>query len=193
MRHLIWIVLGSAILGTGCQQQQKPAAAEKAEQEFFPVKAYLLGQLHTIDSLQLPVTKFSSAEGKSDTILLSTAECRQLAAGFLDQDISAPALKNQYEENSFADQSVPSINFTYLTKATDLPLKRVDVVLKPDPVNADQVKSIYMEKYHQQGDTAIQEKLFWKVDHYYQVIRSKQLANSQPLISQYKVVWDPTE
>lgn len=177
----------------GCQQHQQTAAATPSEQEFFPVKAYLLGQLHTIDSLQLPVTRYSSAAGKADTSLLSTAECRLLAAGFLEQDISDPALKSQYEENSFADHSVPSINFTYLTKARDLALKRVDVVLKPDPVNADKVKSIYMEKYYQRGDTAIEEKLFWKADHYYQVIQSKQVANTPPQIAQFKVVWDPTD
>jgi hypothetical protein len=193
MRNILRIVLGLTVITAGCQQPQKPAASSSAEQDYFPVKAYLLGQLHTIDSLQLPVTKYFSGSGKSDTSLLSTAECRQLAAGFLEQDISDPSLKSQYEESSFADQSVPSINFTYLTKATNLPLKRVDVVLKPDPVNADQVKSIYMEKYYQQGDTAIQEKLFWKADHYYQVIRSKQAGNSQPLLEQFKVVWDPTE
>lgn len=193
MRHIHWILLGSVILAGGCHQNPKPAATTPSEQDFFPVKAYILGQLHIIDSLQLPVTRFYSAEGKSDTSLLSTSQCRSMAAGFLEQDISEPALKSHYEENSFADQSVPSINFTYLTKAADLPLKRVDVVLKPDPVNADQVKSIYMEKYYQKGDTAIQEKLFWKADHYYQVISAKQISNAQPKISQLKVVWDPTE
>ncbi|MBZ5858060.1 hypothetical protein [Flavihumibacter profundi] len=193
MRNIVPILLFTVIAVFSCKQANKQAGTKPEEQTYFPVNAYIESQLHKIDSLQLPVTRYFTSEGHGDTTLLSTAECRKLAAPFLEQDISDPALKNHYVENSFADQSIPSVSFTYQTKDSSLPLKRVDIVLKPDPVNADKVKSVYMEKLFQQGDSMVNEKLFWKNDHYFQVIRFKQVAKNQPVLSQLKVVWDPTE
>ena len=176
-----------------CKQNQIKSTGDTDEKTFFPVTAYIATQLHLIDSLQLPVSKYYTGDGHEDTSLLSLAECRSLAAPFLETDISDPKWKDKYTENSFADQSIPSISFTYETKENTLPVKRVDIVLKPDPVQSDKVKTVYIEKLYQLGDTLVNEKLFWKADHYYQVIRSKQTASGQPVITKLKVAWDPTD
>ena len=167
--------------------------SSETENSYFPVTGFIHSQLTAIDSLQLPVTKYEAAGNKKDTVALSTADCRLLAAPFLEYDITASPLKEKFRETSFADQSIPSITFTYHTADSTLALKRVDVVLAPDPVQSDKVKSVYMEKLFQQQDTLVEEKLYWKANHYYQLIRSKKVANGQPIISQLKVVWDPTE
>ncbi len=174
--------------GTGKSKEADPGAAD-----FFPVKPYLLQQLHRIDSLSLPTTLIRQADGRSDTLAISAAECREMATPFLEPDISTEPLKSRYKETSFADQSIPSITFTYTTADSSLPLKRTDVVLKPDPVMTDQVKSIYMEKLYQVGDTLVTDKLFWKADHYYQVISSRQWGENTPRIRTMKVVWDLSE
>ena len=124
---------------------------------------------------------------------MTTAECKAMAKAYLDQEITDPALRDKYEESSFADQSIPSINFTYLTKVSSLPLKRVDVVLKPDPERTEKVISVFMDKVYQRGDTLVNEKLFWKAERYYQFIRTHQLPGAEPVLSQTKVVWDGTE
>lgn len=175
------------------QADQSSTDSAAAENAYFPVTGFIHSQLTTIDSLQLPVTKYESTGDKKDTAALSLADCRLLAAPFLEYDITASPLREKFKENSFADQSIPSITFTYHTADSSLALKRVDVVLSPDPVQTDKVKSVYMEKLYQQQDTLVEEKMFWKADHYYQVIRSKQVSNGKPVISQLKVVWDPTE
>ncbi|ULQ52463.1 hypothetical protein [Flavihumibacter fluvii] len=193
MRTLAPLVLFMSFVLFGCNSSPKNAGVNAEDKNFFPVTGYIESQLHGIDSLQLPVTRYYSGEGYGDTTLLSIAECRALAAPFLETDISDPKWKDKYIENSFADQSIPSISFTYETRDNKLPVKRVDIVLKPDPVTADKVKTVYIEKLFQHGDTLINEKLFWKADHYYQVISSKQVGNNQPMLTQLKVVWDPTE
>lgn len=190
------LITASFLLACG-NNPQKSANTEgspaEAEGSYFPVTGFIHSQLTAIDSLQLPVTKYEAAGDKKDTVALSTADCRLLAAPFLEYDITAPPLKEKFRETSFADQSIPSITFTYHTDDSTLALKRVDVVLAPDPVQADKVKSVYMEKLFQQQDTLVEEKLYWKANHFYQLIRSKKVANGQPIISQLKVVWDPTE
>lgn len=193
MRNKASLVLLPAFVMMACNQHPGKSAGNTDDKTFFPVNAYIATQLRIIDSLQLPVSKYYSAEGHEDTSLLSLAECRELAAPFLETDISDPKWKDKYTENSFADQSIPSISFTYQTQENALPVKRVDIVLKPDPVQSDKVKTVYIEKLFQQGDTLVNEKLFWKADHYYQLIRSKQTVNGRPVITKLKVAWDPTD
>lgn len=198
LKSFVPAVLVTATLLIACGNNQgktDKTGSELSEEQnaYFPVTGFIHSQLTAIDSLQLPVTKYESAGDQKDTVALSTADCRLLAAPFLEYDISASPLREKFKENSFADQSIPSITFTYHTSDSTLALKRVDVVLAPDPVQADKVKSVYMEKIFQQQDTLVVEKMFWKADHYYQLIRSKSAAGGQPLISQLKVVWDPTE
>lgn len=193
MRNLSFLLVVSIASMASCRQAAKQETNSEAKENFFPVKAYITSQLNLIDSLQLPVAKYVTANGHSDTTGLSIAECKLLAAPFLDIDISDPKLEGKYLEKSFADQSIPSVSFTYETRDSIIPLKRVDVVLKPDPVLTDKVKTIYMEKFHTSGDTLVNEKLFWKADHYYQIITSRELANAAPQVTLMKVVWDPTE
>jgi hypothetical protein len=175
----------------GCKDSNK--SAEKEEKKYFPVADYVRSQLHLIDSLQLPVTLYRSDASGADTLLLSTRECLELAAPFQEPDLADPAIAGYFTENSFADQSIPSITFNYLTRDSSMPLKRVDVVLQPDPALSEKVRTIYMEKIISRGDTLIEEKLFWNNDHYYQILRTSKIGSAPPSLSQLKVVWDPTE
>jgi hypothetical protein len=188
---LVMILATSCIVG--CTSSPTKTGDNKQDTVFFPVTGYIAGQLKLIDSLQLPLVRYATINGRTDTTALTMAECRQLANAFLETDIADPRWKDKYIENSFADQSIPSISFTYETRDKMLPVKRVDIVLKPDPVLADKVKTIYMEKLYQTGDTLVNEKLFWKADHYFQLITSKQLTDKAPILSQVKAVWDPTD
>lgn len=183
-----WLIISLLL---GCKDTGKNPASE--EKQYFPVADYVSSQLHVIDSLQLPVTLYRSGENGSDTLLLSTKECLEMAAPFQDPDITDPAVASKFTETSFADQSIPSVSFNYTTKDEKLPLKRVDVVLHPDPALAEKVRTIYMEKMYSSGDTLIEEKLFWNNDHYYQILRTSRIGSAPPTLSQVKVVWDPTE
>lgn len=189
-RKLLFGVLTLSVFGS-CKNTPDTPLPEVTN--YFPVADYIRSQLHTIDSLQLPVTIYRSSPEGADTALLSTKECTELAAPFQQPDLRDPIIAAQFKEESFADQSIPSITFNYTSNSDSMPLKRVDVVLKPDPSISDQVRSIYMEKYYSKGDTLIEEKLFWNDDHYYQILRTSKYGSAPPVLSQLKVVWDPTE
>ncbi len=182
------------LLQVGCKDKTSTTDQESTERTaHFPVADYIRSELKEIDSLQLPVTLYKSGAEGTDTALLSTAECTNLAAPFMEPDLADPEVAGFFTESSFADQSIPSITFNYTSKEETMALKRVDVVLKPDPSVSDKVRTIYLEKSFMNGDTLVQEKLFWNDGHYYQIMRTKTTGTGEPLLSQVKVVWDPTE
>lgn len=190
--YLLGLVL--QLLQAGCKDKTSTTDQESTKTTVhFPVADYIRSELKEIDSLQLPVTLYKSGAEGSDTALLSTEECTNLAASFMEPDLADPEVARFFNESSFADQSIPSITFNYTSKEETMPLKRVDVVLKPDPSVSDKVRTIYLEKSFMKGDTLVQEKLFWNDGHYYQIMRTKSAGSGTPLLSQVKVVWDPTE
>jgi hypothetical protein len=186
--------LSLLLLCTLAACQSNPGKKEQDVNPAFPVSDFFRSQLQTIDSLRLPVTGYFNAPGANDTTALSLQQARDFAAPFLEFDLNEKRFEGKYKETSFADQSIPSITFIYEAQDSSLPLRRVDIVLKPDPVNNDQVRSVFMEKSYLEADTVIAEKLYWKADHFYQVIRIRQPADTaKQVISQMKIVWDPTE
>ncbi len=173
------------------QDKKVEGQNETGKQEIFPVSAFVAGQLHVVDSLQLPVVKYTTTNNSTDTALISTLEMITLAKEFTEPDITDPQLKKFYRESSFADQSVPSVTFTYSTPNPDLEIQRVDVIIQPDPVRNDKVSSIYIEKKTRSQDTLIDKKLYFKANRNFQIITQAQ-AGGQVSVSQLKVVWDNT-
>ncbi len=108
-------------------------------------------------------------------------------------DINDPSIKSFYEETSFADQSIPSVTFTYSTHNRNLPLQRMDIIINPDPILNDQVKSVYLEIITTSMDTSIVKKLYWKTNKYFQIISSKQAVGSPALFNKVKVAWSASD
>lgn len=178
--HSLFLIL----LALACQN--KPAKKEPTA--FFPVVSFIEGQIHHVDSLQSPVQQLTTANHRTDTALLTIPEFKQLAKEFTTPDINDPAISKYYKENSFADQTIASVTLTYATANHQLPLQRLDVIIHPDPVLNDQVKSIYMEKGERLKDTLVLKKLYWKADRNFQIITTKQWG-AQSASSVIKVVW----
>ena len=161
--------------------------------QIYPVSSFFKDQIREIDSLQLPTVKYTSEGERRDTSAVTMEEVKMLAQEFIDADISKPSVSNQYKESNFADQSIPSITFSYTATNSELPIQRIDVILDPNPVLDDQVKTVYIEKHHVTNDTVINKKLYWKSDKNFQVITSKRITGKPEWITQVKVAWDNSE
>ena len=169
------------------------ADTASAPQPFFPIADFIGGQMRYIDSLQLPLTKTVIVNNKSTLSSLPDAEFRALAAQFREPDISSPALSPFYKESSYSDRSISSIVFTYTATRPGLEIQKADVIIKQDASNNDKVRTIYIEKQQQSGDTLISRKLYWKVNRNFQVITEKRVNKTFLPVEQVKVVWDPSE
>ena len=192
MKELLIVITSSTMLSCADPSKKPGSDREMAEtQDIFPVSSFVAGQVHGVDSLQVPVLKYTTIDNKTDTVLISTAEFKTLAKEFMEPDISSdPSLKKYYKESSFADQSVPSVSLIYSTVDKDLEIQRMDVVIQPDPYSHDKVKSIYMEKISIAEDTSILKKLYWKANKSFLIITSKHAGTNPAITTQLKVVWD---
>jgi len=190
MKKLMLINLSCCFIS--CTNNIKPALLPD-KHELFPVNSFLKGQVHVVDSLKLPVHKYSTVDNRTDSVLISREEFDSLANEFIEPDINNPTIKKFYKETSFADQSIPAVTFTYSTLNKDLPLQRVDVIVNPDPILNDQVKSIYLEKIINTRDTSVIKKLYWKTNKYFQIITSKQASGQPATFSEVKVAWNAAD
>jgi hypothetical protein len=203
MKSILFLFAASCFLwGCGTNNSTTPTAKDAAgittdsaadNKIFFPVADFIGGQIRQIDSLQLPLTESITRNNKTALGGITDQDFKTLAAGFQHPDINDPALKKYYRETSFADQSIPSVTFTYATDNPGLELQKIDVIVKPDPVQNDKVNTIYLEKFFMIKDTSVSQKLYWKAGKNFQIITEKKTGNTVLPVELVKVTWDPTE
>lgn len=182
--HLVVIVF--ILSAIACHNDQ----STKEETTFFPVATFLQGQIHSVDSLKLPVSKYITFNNRTDSASISITAFNNLATEFVSPDISDSSLTKYYTETVFADQSIASVTMTYSTANKALPLQRLDVIIHADPVQNDQVKSIYMEKSYNVNDASLLKKLYWKADRNFQIITIRQTGDRPSETNVIKVVWN---
>lgn len=169
---------------------EKPSAGAGDSVSVFPVSSFIKGQLHLVDSFQLPTLKYTTVGNRTDSTLISLGEFRALAQEFLEPDINDPEIARSFKETSFADQTINAVTFTYKTDDNKMDIRRVDVIVSTSAVMNDKVRSIYMEKQKISGDTVISKKLYWRADRNYQIITSSQVGEQSPVESVIKVEWN---
>ena len=194
-------MLIAALLVSSCNNNSPIPANAKTEvkdstgtpHDFFPVPDYIGGQLKIIDSLQLPISKTVIINNNSKLSVATDKELSELAQNFRQPDINAPDLKKFYKETSIADQSGPSVTLIFTTADTTLPIQKINVYIKPDPVENDKVTGIYMEKIFNRNDTSFNQKLYWKTGKNMQVITEKKVKGKTLPVEQVKITWDYTD
>ena len=198
MKYTATALLAISLLLGACKNNSSEKAADNPitkesipkEQSFFPVPDYIGGQIRIIDSLQLPISKSVTVNNKTKLFAATDKELAELAQNFRQPDISNPAIKKFYTETSIADQSTPSVTLIFTTSDTTLPIQKINVYVKPDPVENDKVTGIYMEKIFSRNDTSFNQKLYWKTGKNMQVITEKQVKGKAFPIEQIKISWD---
>jgi len=196
MKYTVFALI-TALFITACNSHLPKTITAKTEktdsvapqQDFFPVPDYIGGQLKIIDSLQLPISKSVTINNKTKLSAATDSELRELAQNFRQPDISDPSLKKFYTETSIADQSVPSVTFIYSTANSTLPVQKINVYVKPDPVENDKVTGIYIEKIFTRNDTSFNQKLYWKTGKNMQIITEKKVKESVLPVEQVKITW----
>jgi hypothetical protein len=200
MKQYLFTLAATCLLACNNPPSEKASTEEPTQKDstvntqgFFPITDFIAGEMRIIDSLQLPLTKSVTINKVTKQFPVTDAEFKWLAKNFLQPDINDPALKAHYTESSIADQSIPSIALTYTTTDQSLPVKKVTVFIKPDPVSNDKVSGIFIEKAYSSGDTAINQKLYWKAGRNMQITTEKALQGKALPVEQVKIIWDPTE
>ncbi|MBW7839104.1 MAG: hypothetical protein H3C36_05600 [Chitinophagaceae bacterium] len=150
----------------------------------FPVTDYLLGQISILE--QSPVTLLKTTQGNqaTDSVWYQREDAEKLAQPFLSPVIDSSSLQKYFKGNSFIDQTINAVTFTYTPRSANLPvdgLREINVYINPQ---SNEVTRIYLLK--EKGDTTIQ--LTWKSGEWFSV---RTISGSK--VTEEKVKWNFNE
>ncbi len=150
MKSIFPILVFTAVLFSCNNSSQKDTVAtekkETEKQHFFPVTAYLKGEIYTIKKNGINPLKYTTTGNHTDSVWLKIEDLDAAMAAFLQPEIDSSGLITLFTEKSFLDQSINAVTLTY-DPAVVLPdtmqLKHWDVYIDPQ---TNKVKRIYMVK-----------------------------------------------
>jgi len=126
---------------------------------FFPVTAYLKGQIADIIKTKKTLKKYTIYGDHTDSLKATVTDFKTLANEFLQPEIDSANLLSFYSESKFFDQTINAITFTYEAKQPlpdSVTLQHWDVYVAPE---IGSVTRIYMVK---KNTTEKQLQLTWQ-------------------------------
>ncbi|HKH62330.1 MAG TPA: hypothetical protein VKA49_15915 [Flavitalea sp.] len=164
-------------------------SAEKVK-AYFPVHDYIKSEIGQVDSLPVGIMKYTIQNGSIDSGYIKSEEFHQLAQEFLSPILERESFEKEFSENSFFDNTTQYSSFLYSAINKNSQVQRVDVLAKPEDVVYNKVKSIYMEKRYEKGDSSVIQKLYWKAGQNFQINTEIRTAKPEVISKQVKVVWN---
>lgn len=166
-------VASSCILLVSCLQQQAPKIISvtadsttatikpaKKDSNYFPVTAYLKGQIASIKSGNINPLQVVKQGAKTDSSWLKTAQLEESLSEFLTPEIDTVNMKVLFSQNSFLDQTINAFTFTYDPIAAlpdSIAFKHWDVYIDPEKST---VSKVYLIKNKDGGKRLLQ--LTWR-------------------------------
>ena len=179
--------------------KEKPATPAP-EQPTFPVPDQVISYLPVGDLLREDIRRVDSfsagilykKEGsRKDSSYIDTAKFNQLASKyFLLPDLDTTRFQQHFNQTSLMDETSGFLNFIYEAKNATPSLRKAVVYIKPS-LNVDKVDRIYLEHEAMAGDTLVQQKLTWAIEHYFIILTIKHPPKGEAVTSIEKVIWDP--
>lgn len=147
MKTIIPLCFCACILFACNNQKENPVEVAKEETiSFFPVTEYLKGEVYNIKQSGINPLKYTTVNGKTDSLWIKLEEIDSTVSEFLHPSIDSVSLAALYTGKNFFDQSLSAVTFTYdaVKNLPDtMPLKHWDVYINP---KTNKVKRIYMVK-----------------------------------------------
>ena len=197
---LILIPIAIGIIGCKNKEEQSSPLSDQQQKtdspevkNYLPVLDFLKGEIQNVDSFFAGMKKITVRNGKTDSTFISSEEFHGITNEFVTNDLTKEFLEAHYNETSFMDQSTQSVTFTYEPKDHNLAIRRIDLLTGQSSSGLDKLKSLFIEKQVNSGDTSILKRLFWKAGKNFLLITQKTVGQNPPDISQVKVVWDLTQ
>lgn len=157
--------------------------------EFFPVRSYLQSQVKHIDTSLYALRKIVRSGGRSDTVFISREQFRKEATDFLTiPDIASHKWKDDYTESRLYDDALKRAIFSYTPKDEDAPILRQDVTIEPGAGGEDAVRTIFINRIEEKGDSSVQKKMLWEVGRRFQVVTTVS-QKGKPDVNRIREVW----
>jgi hypothetical protein len=197
MKNQLPSLLILILIMVSCKNKEEvPAQQTKTDspevKNYLPVQDFIKGEVRNVDSFFAGIKMITIRNGKTDSTFISPEEFHRLTAEFETNELSKEYLENHYEESSFLDHSTKAVTFVYSAKEQELPIRRIDL-LTAETNGFDKMRSLFIEKRINSGDTTILKRLLWKAGKNFLLVTQKSVGQQQPQVSQVKVVWDNSE
>lgn len=163
-----------------------------ANQQYFPVIDFLRTEIATVDSLPVALMQYRSSAKSNDSGYIKPEQFHAIVDEFVPANLTDTVFKKDFKEASFLDKATGGATFFYNTDNSQQDIKRIDVVTEKTDTY-DKVKSIYIEKINDKGDSTIVKKLHWKPGRNFQLVKQVSKGSGDPETELIKVVWDNRE
>lgn len=173
-----------------CKGKPTPTAVKETKDntKFFQVNEYIESQINEVNRSPYFIYELNIIGTNKDSTAIDNKIFNELAKQFLQVNINDPALKSNYKESVFFDETTKNFNISYSTANKDLEIQNVDVLLQE---NGETVKRIFIKKFLNYTDSSAVEQLIWKPNESFQIIRLVQSSKDNSEVSrQNVVVWN---
>lgn len=192
MKRFLSCVPMLVLILTGCNN---PSTAPKKElpladtAKFYPLRGFLQDQIRYVDLRNFPIHKITIKNGVKDSVPLTKEQFMAWAGLFLKRDLSEPAVKIQYQETVFQDQSTGSLTLNYTPVSNHAIVKSLDILLDEE---THIVKRVFIRTAYQSGDSSITEQYSWKANKSFQVSRAVSTKKGSTAIESNFINWNDT-
>lgn len=126
---------------------------------FFPVTAYINGQIYEIRQKGLTPKKYTTINNHTDSALIKFDKLDEMLAAYVHPEIDSVNLVSFFTETKFLDKSIDAFTFTYDPKPKipdSIPLMHWDVYIEAE---TGKVKRVYLIKKIEGNKT---QQLTWQ-------------------------------
>jgi hypothetical protein len=176
-----------SLMSCNSNKKTKDTAPEADSTVYYPINSYIRQQIKQVDTTPYYVYRVLVMNGKKDSTTISRAMFDSLTKQFMLPELSEGALKKNFTEAVYEDQSTNSITLTYTPKTNDATVQNAMVLLDPDSQN---VKWIFINTLQNKGDSTIIQKIGWKGGASCYLNRSVSYADGRKKEMQLNIVWN---
>lgn len=148
-------------------EQLKPATDTAEKQSFFPLTAFLKGEIFNIKKNSINPLKYTTVNEHTDSVWLKLEAVDSALHEFLQPEIDSLNLIMLFTEKSFLDQSINAVTLTYEPSGVlpdTMQLKRWDIYIDP---KTNMVKRVYMVKEIDQNKEL---QLTWVINQWCKIV-----------------------
>lgn len=155
---------------------------------FFSVKDFFLNEVKDVQITPYFIYQITTkANGSKDSTAFKKEAFASFAQPFIACDIANSAVKNQYKESAFKDNSTKSITLNYSTLNKELPIQNIDVLLNEETNN---VARIFIRQLLENTDSATTILYSWKANKSCMVTKSVIKKDGTKYTEQQFINWN---
>lgn len=161
---------------------------------FFPVTAFLKGQMAELDSFPVTPLLVTTLQNKTDSVWLKKETVGPLLQPFIEEEINENNLTSFFKATKFNDQSVNAITFTYNPKKLlpdSIHLRHWDIYINPE---TGKINKVYMVRLLNENGKSYTQQLIWQTNKWAKITSflNKPDGNME-IVKEEKLVWDLNE